>query len=167
MITIKDKINFLLACERGNFENVKNLIERFGLIDTSEIDNGWTALMRSASFGKNANIVKFLINSGYKVDEQDTEDGSTALINSAMEYDNEAVIETLLSLGANIDYQDDEGETALMSAITANSLSSVKCLLKHGANTKIMNNHNQNAIDIAVMMDYDNINLFLKESGYL
>ncbi len=162
----KDKINFLRACEQGDFGNVKNLIECFGFIDTSDIDNGWTALMRSASFGKSADVVKYLVKNGYKVDEQDPEDGSTALINSAMEYDNEEVIETLLSLGANIDYQDDEGETALMSAITANSLSSVKCLLKHGASTKIMNNHNQNAIDIAVMMDYDNINLFLKESGY-
>lgn len=157
----ESKIEFLKACEIGDFNFVKNFLEQNGIPDTSELDAGWTPLMRAAGWGGNAKLVSLLINFGAELEIEEPESGYTALTCAADEGNIQA-IETLINAGCNIDHQDFDGQTALMSAVILNRLESVQTLARLGANLNVIDNTNRTAKEIAIGMEYDSIINFFK-----
>jgi len=155
-------INFLIACETGDLDRAKEITINHQLPDTSNIDAGWTPLMRASGWGRNPQLVKYLIELGANIDFEETESGYTALA-CAAEEGNTEVIKVLVKLGSDIDHQDFNGKTALMSAIIFNELVSVKCLIALGANLRVKDNDGRSAHDIANGMEYDNIIEYFNE----
>ncbi|MBU2709032.1 ankyrin repeat domain-containing protein [Zooshikella marina] len=155
------KIEFLKACETGNLKKAKKYLGNGLIPDTSDIDAGWTPLMRASGWGNSLELVSYLIENGANLEEEEPEFGYTALTCAADE-GNVGVIDLLISYGSDIDHQDFEGQTALMSAIVFNQIESVKRLVQLGANLALRDHQQRTAKEIAEGMEYDAICEFFK-----
>lgn len=81
--------------------------------------------------------------------EQDPEKRSIAATNLLPNVTNKEQAKSLLDLGGKINATDNQGHTVLMHAVYKNNIEAVKILTEVGADTKIKDNFNKNAMDYA------------------
>ncbi len=150
-------IQFLIACERGDLETAKlHILNHGGIPETSNIDAGYTPLMRACGYYCKPDLIYYLVKHGADIETIDPEFGHTA-ISVASESKNIEAIDALIDLGCNIDHQDFEGQTALMHSIIGNYLESVIRLIEKGASIELTDSNGRNARKIAESMEYDAI----------
>ncbi|XP_041278504.1 protein phosphatase 1 regulatory subunit 12B isoform X6 [Onychostruthus taczanowskii] len=97
---------FLAACSSGDTEEVKRLLGRGALINTTNVD-GLTAL-HQACIDENLDMVKFLVENGANVNQQDNEGWTPLHAVASCGYLN--IAEYLISHGANVAAVNSEGE---------------------------------------------------------
>ncbi|XP_039941632.1 protein phosphatase 1 regulatory subunit 12B isoform X3 [Hirundo rustica] len=97
---------FLAACSSGDTEEVKRLLGRGALINTTNVD-GLTAL-HQACIDENLDMVKFLVENGANVNQQDNEGWTPLHAVASCGYLN--IAEFLISHGANVAAVNSEGE---------------------------------------------------------
>lgn len=100
------------AAERGDLATVKSLVQQGAPINhTSPVKFGWTPLM-AAIYGKQANVVHYLVESGADVNLADKR-GETPLM-LAIAWGDEALplVSYLIDHGANLNAKDKYGTTA-------------------------------------------------------
>ena len=107
-------------------------------------DNEFRVFCRKA---KHLEIVRAL-DSGANAKAVDAH-GTTALMEAAKNNPDAMAVRDLLKAGADVNAVNEDGNTALIFAAAQNSPEVVRLLCEHGADTGILNNNNQNALDHA------------------
>lgn len=130
------------ACEKGELEKVKSIIEKG--IDIDLEYNNWTPLTKASEKG-HLNIVKYLVENGAKINKENGHDW-TALISASKEGLLE-IVEYLIEKGANIEIKTDCKWTALTFASMEGHLEVVKHLIKSGADVYVKDDKNISIID--------------------
>lgn len=102
----------------------------------------------------NINIVKLLLDNGAKSDIADSS-GNTAL-HFAARYGYTEIVKLLLNTNINID-QNSNNRTALHAAVFKNKIEVVKLLLRSGANPRLFDVNNSNALIVAAAKGYNGI----------
>ena len=120
-----------------------------------------TLLMRAIE-NHDTDTVRLLLDHGANPNATAQSNAGTPLIWAASctpeegeEPNDKRMITMLLDHGASIDYRDKKGETALMWAVLAESDQNVRALLARGANPKLVNSHNQTALELAEEISAD------------
>jgi len=133
----------------AGYEELSNVLEKlikYGIDVNSEYE-GETALYRSV-FGFSFPNAKLLLKWGANPNSVNKK-GNTPLHLAAM-LGLDDYIKMLIHYGAKVDNKNLSGTTALMmAALSAHNLTAVLILLKAGANPRIKDNDNRDAIDIA------------------
>ncbi len=135
-ITFEDK-NFVVNAGRGDKEIVNAFLEAGMPVNTIRPLDGWSPLM-AASFYKQTDIVKLLLDKQATVDLQDIY-GKTALM-QATAMGAEDIVVILLESGANPNLQDNSGRTALMEAYFKKHAKIAEILKSFGAIPPIKKN---------------------------
>ena len=100
--------SFLEACQEGDIEKVKFLLEKG--VDIEAKDDGNTPLIY-ASFNGNIEVVKFLLEKGVNIEAKDY-DGKTSLIWASWHgYRNIEIMKLLIEKGADVEAKDNNGNT--------------------------------------------------------
>jgi ankyrin repeat protein len=145
--------SLLLASREGREEMVRLLLDRGADIEAVEKE-GWTALIMAAWNGE-AGIVRVLLERGANVNARATDDeGSTALIRGAMAGSPE-VLRLLIEHGADIDARNTSSCTALMCAVSIQSMQrndAIRVLLSAGADLSLENSGRNRAIHHVLRM---------------
>lgn len=76
------------------------------------------------------------------------------------------ILEYLLNKGCNINAQDIEGRTPLHEAVATRCLRSVKILLAHGANARLMDKRNEEAVHVAATSSSEILKEILSSTHY-
>ena len=138
-----------LACDKGDLEEVKNLIEKGADVNAQNnpmnFEDGWgeSTPLHVACSGVNIEIVDFLLKNGAEVNVGD-ESGDTPLHNCFREFvprdedteydnmgsDNLKLVKLLVENGAIVDSKNDEGETPLYDALSMDPV----CYMDTGMN---------------------------------
>ncbi|HEY0256631.1 MAG TPA: ankyrin repeat domain-containing protein, partial [Candidatus Methylacidiphilales bacterium] len=116
------------ACERGDLEKVKELLNSGISIDEGDRAYGTTPLMAANS---HEDVVRYLLSRGAKVDLTD-DLGNTALLYATF-YNQLNSAEALLDAGANPNLANHEGRLPLMNAAAKDTPALVQALLAHHA----------------------------------
>jgi len=118
------------ACEGGNFEVLKYLIEKGGNIEVKSVDE--TSLLHVAGLGGNVKTIEYLLSKGLDVNEEDRE-GMT-ILHILSHRGNVEGVRYVLDQGAELEHRDKrKEETALMIAIEVGQAGVVRELLSRGA----------------------------------
>ncbi|XP_057660313.1 ankyrin repeat domain-containing protein 49-like [Diorhabda carinulata] len=146
----KEKLqkNILDACEKGNLEQVKTLIESNpNLINVTDKD-GYTPLHR-ACYSNNVDIVEFLLQNGANI-AAETEMQWQPL-HSCCQWNHKECAAVLIQHGADVNALSQGGQTPLhIAASHGASFETVQLLLMHPfIDPSIKNNGNETAKDIA------------------
>ncbi|GLC57317.1 hypothetical protein PLESTB_001211100 [Pleodorina starrii] len=137
------------ACEEGDAERVKELLQGFsGDVNTPGPD-GDTALHLACLFG-HARCVEALLDGGADANTVNPEDRSTALHDAAAGGYVE-ICEMVLAKanGAIVSKADGDGDTPLHNAARGNHADVVKLLLSRGANANVQNGYGNKPVDEA------------------
>lgn len=125
------------AINVNNFDIADFLLDR-GVDVDQRLRSGYRMLTRAISerfaWGR---IVEYLLDRGASIEGSEWRDERTPLMTAAELPDKEHILKILLDKGAKINAQDSKGQTALVRAIEAKELSSVRYLLKRGADWTI------------------------------
>ena len=114
---VSTSVDIFEAIKNGELAGVKYFI--LNGVDVNSIDNSDTAILMRALWGKQFEIVKFLVDNG--ADINTTNSQSTVLIEAAYSGCTE-IVKLLIDAGANIDTKDWRGLTALMKASEQNHI---------------------------------------------
>ena len=134
------------AASHGDKALVSQLIEQGAEVDWRHRGQyDYTALHEAAKRGHTP-VVTRLLDAGWSLEARNR-DGGTPLFCAAMWLSLETA-KCLLLRGANIDTQDDHMNTPLLRAFLFGPTSSVKLLLRCGANEKIRNSYGKTAQDM-------------------
>jgi hypothetical protein len=117
------------ACEDGNLEKVKQLLERGADVNVRGKD-GETALMIVSWYGKKK-IAELLIKKGIDLNAKDNF-GRTALMYASW-YGHKEIVKLLLEAGADVNAQDKDDITALMYAFKNGDEEIIKLLKSYEA----------------------------------
>ena len=123
---------FLNACEEGDLERVKQLLERGADVNVRDKD-GETALMIVSWYGKKE-IAELLIKNGIDINAKDNL-GRTALMYASW-YGHNEVVKLLLENGADVNAQDEDDITALMYAFKNGDKEIIELLKSYETKTK-------------------------------
>nr|XP_033819319.1 ankyrin repeat and SAM domain-containing protein 3 isoform X2 [Geotrypetes seraphini] len=124
-------LDLYTASSIGQYEVVKECVQR-GYFDLNRQNSGgWTALMYASYIGHDT-IVHLLLEAGVDVNVR-TPEGKTSLM-LASSCGNESVAYFLLQQGAKLEMKDSQGWTALFHCTSAGHQQMVKFLLDNGAN---------------------------------
>ncbi len=107
-----DRARLLAAADSGNFDQVKELLDKGVPTDTRD-EHQWTPLMLAALQGHDK-IVSLLLDEGADIDTQGI-NGTTPLM-AAASSGWLSVIKRLITAGADMDLEDNAGETAFYMA---------------------------------------------------
>jgi len=149
---IKAQNDLQVACMLGNLKLVKKFIKKADV--NGMASDGWTPLVR-ASKNNYLEIVKYLVEHGADLNIKNSS-GYTALHKASYSGHIE-VVKYLLSKGAKIDIKDASKKTPLLISIDfyqidkLQTLDTIELLLKKGANPKLKDNSNINALDIITL----------------
>lgn len=152
-----------IACELGNYQTIKLLIDNEPtLINIPDGDNIFP--IEWAVENGDINIFDFLIKNG--ADPYINKDGFN-LLHLAAYHGRNKIIDRLLSLKINLNEMDDNGRgrTPLMWVAEAGNLSTLKHLIKLGANAELKDENGMTALDIAVSEGWKVIVKELLNSG--
>ncbi|EAX89157.1 ankyrin repeat protein, putative, partial [Trichomonas vaginalis G3] len=134
--TTENRKNVLhVACEKGNLQLVKLLIE-CGCNKETIDEYGNTPLIY-ASWNNQLEVVKYLISAGANKEAKNN-DGKTPLIYASL-YDYLNIVKYLVSDGANKDVKNNDGKTPIIYASLYGYLDVVKYLISDGANKETKN----------------------------
>eukprot|EP01028_Stygiella_incarcerata_P004404 TRINITY_DN19610_c0_g1_i1.p1 TRINITY_DN19610_c0_g1~~TRINITY_DN19610_c0_g1_i1.p1 ORF type:complete len:362 (+),score=84.45 TRINITY_DN19610_c0_g1_i1:73-1086(+) len=140
---ISEGRDFCEACEVGNFDLVKELLEVSEdselLVNFSEEEDGHTPLY-SATIGGHADIVVLLIKYGAKMDILVTNDAMRdgSILHCAVEGGHENIVKILVDRGANVNQSDYRSVTPLHVACRIGIASVVRKLIDAGANPNVL-----------------------------
>ncbi|XP_028644212.1 ankyrin repeat and SAM domain-containing protein 3 isoform X4 [Grammomys surdaster] len=122
------------AASIGQYEVVKECVQRRELDLNKKNGGGWTPLMYASYIGHDT-IVHLLLEAGVSVNVP-TPEGQTPLM-LASSCGNESIAYFLLQQGAEIEMKDIQGWTALFHCTSAGHQQMVKFLLENGANANV------------------------------
>ena len=157
----KEELELMEACEKGELEKVKSIIEKGLDIDLEY--NNWTPLTKASEKG-HLNIVKYLVENGAKINKENGHDW-TALISASKEGLLE-IVEYLIEKGANIEIKTDCKWTALTFASMEGHLEVVKHLIKSGADVYLKDDKNMSIIDCILNGASDVENALLSDKHF-
>jgi len=129
--SINDVTPLYIACQEGNFEIAKLLIENNADINFCCDDK--TSPLYGASMNGHIGIVKLLLEKGADPNLS-RYDRKTPLFVASSQEENIEVIELLIQYGANVNSCDDELNTPLYIAVQEEIYENVESLLKNNAN---------------------------------
>ncbi|MEM7354917.1 MAG: ankyrin repeat domain-containing protein [Acidobacteriota bacterium] len=134
-----------LATTNGHMEMVELLVDRGA--DLQALDHQGYSVLHRAILQKRREVASFLIERGADVDRAQP-DGTTPLMVAAGL--STRLTRTLLEAGAEVDAaRDHRLATALMVAVADGDLSTVRALLKFGADPVITNRYSESALELA------------------
>jgi ankyrin repeat protein len=151
----------LVACEKGNLEGVKRLLEKNVEVNAKD-DYGWTALAEAAYGGYNE-IAEILINNGADVNAKDR-NGWTALMWAAGRGCTE-IVEMLIDNGADVNAKADDGLTALMCTAGTGQTEAAEILIERGADVNAKADDGLTALMRAEERGHPEIVNLLREAG--
>eukprot|EP01124_Arcella_intermedia_P004579 TRINITY_DN12594_c0_g1_i1.p1 TRINITY_DN12594_c0_g1~~TRINITY_DN12594_c0_g1_i1.p1 ORF type:complete len:377 (+),score=106.07 TRINITY_DN12594_c0_g1_i1:31-1161(+) len=120
-----------IAAKKGNLELLKQLFESGGELNTTEDNEVKNTVLLEAVFGKNLEVVKFLIDHSASIDCKNSK-GFTPLHMAVISHATD-IVEFLLSSEAHIDAPDNTKLTPLHWAVFYGFKDVVKVLLEGGA----------------------------------
>eukprot|EP01099_Mayorella_cantabrigiensis_P002607 TRINITY_DN2140_c0_g3_i1.p1 TRINITY_DN2140_c0_g3~~TRINITY_DN2140_c0_g3_i1.p1 ORF type:complete len:210 (-),score=44.43 TRINITY_DN2140_c0_g3_i1:112-741(-) len=138
--------SFLEACNQGEQNIVKVLIERNVDINSNKNEHGKTGLML-ASWKGNQEIVEVLVNQKADVNLTDN-NGDTALIN-ACHFRHKGIVELLIDHKADVNHQNGYGKTGLMVASSWCEPELCSVLMGAKANPFLQNYEGIDALEMA------------------
>ncbi|MCG8572112.1 MAG: ankyrin repeat domain-containing protein [Spirochaetes bacterium] len=127
----KSKKIFVMACENGDTEVLKKLIDK-GLKIKEYDDHGRNGLMVALYNNRRDDFVEYLCSLGINVNEKD-DSGDTPLLMISRFAHAEDYMEILLKYGADPNIKDKKGKTALDYSAMKQSGDEIYVLQKHGA----------------------------------
>lgn len=136
----------VLEAQRGNLEALVHAAANGESVDSAN-KYGVTPLMAAALWGQ-AEIARFLLDSGADLGAKESSFGCNALIFACLSGKRE-VVKLILERGADPNVPDVSGRTPLMAAASVGSASVVETLLSHGADCGARNNLGVTASDLA------------------
>ncbi|MCC5869655.1 MAG: ankyrin repeat domain-containing protein [Gammaproteobacteria bacterium] len=92
-------------------QNIRLLIEDYGLRPTRRLENGATPLTIAASVNHSAEVLRLLVDAGARVNDTDG-DGWTPLMHYAARTNNTGAIDYLIAAGADVTLRNPDGDTA-------------------------------------------------------
>ncbi|KAI8114259.1 hypothetical protein M9434_002385 [Picochlorum sp. BPE23] len=145
----RKKLNslFLVACERGLFDDVKELIHRGADLNAKD-SSGRSALHLAAARGR-MEVVQYLWSKALDLENED-KDGKTPL-HLASANGHADIVEFLIKKGALIDSIDGSSSTALHMAACRGQDEVVRVLLHYDANVGSVNDVGLTPLGIAMM----------------
>ncbi|MCX6355104.1 MAG: ankyrin repeat domain-containing protein [Candidatus Aureabacteria bacterium] len=134
------------AASNGDIERTKGLLKK-GANANASYDNGYSALMKSAAFGK-VETMKLLIQHGADVQSKEKNNGRTAIFYAAYAGHLDAV-KLLVESGADLNIKGNDGVTALVIAAQEGHLTVVGYLLQNKADVNAKNHDGSTALSFA------------------
>jgi ankyrin repeat protein len=148
------------ACEDGDLEKAKRLIEKGADINAKDND-GWTPLHYACGHNGNKAITSLLLENGANVDVKDYFNGWTPLHYAR----NEAIASLLLEKGANINAKSHDGLTPLQLASTKGHEAIALLFLEKGADVNSQDNNGETPLHNASANGHEAIVSLLLEKG--
>ena len=158
-----DQMDLWMACEKGNLERVRQLIQDGQDVNTTRGDiYGTTPLICAADSG-HVQVVGELIRAGARVDAKHYI-RKTALHRASWS-GHSSVVTTLIEAGANLNEQDEYGMTPLMEAAGSGHVQVVGELIRAGARVNAKDNGKQTALHLASCCGHSSVVTTLIEGG--
>ncbi|MBQ9896458.1 MAG: ankyrin repeat domain-containing protein [Synergistaceae bacterium] len=153
-VTAMKDDDFLELCKTGLSEQIKKEIKLGANVNAKadvnvkpEADRWATALMLSAKYNSDPEVITVLLRAGTDIKAQDYR----ALMSAAGYNKNSEVIKVLINAGADVNAKNLHGETALMSAAGYNKNPEViKVLINAGADVNAKDAAGKTALDYAL-----------------
>ena len=150
------------ACEKGDLERVRQLIQYGQDVNRVDIFNETTPLIVAANSGHNQ-VVQELIRAGADVN------GINYIKRTALHRascsGHSSVVKTLAEAGANLNVQDEDGRTPLMKAAADGHANVVVELIRAGADVNEKDKYKQTALHKASWRGHSSIVKTLAEAG--
>ena len=131
---IEKKTDLYRACEKGNFEVVKYLLDDSKnmkiFINTGKQGAKFAPVHLAAGEGHTV-IIEALHNAGFSLDHQSVYE--TTPLHLAVDGEHEYVVLKLIELGAQLDLKDKVGDTCLYYAVGCGAQNIVEALVQNGA----------------------------------
>lgn len=152
---IKGKKSFSIfeAVACGLSERAKEIIKNSPGEVNAFASDGFTPV-GLASFFKQEDLVKSLIESGADINQPSRNSFKVAPLNSAAAAKNVAIAKLLLEYGADVNVKQQEGLTPLHSAAHNGDVAMTKLLLQYGADRTIKTDKGKIAYDYAAELDH-------------
>ncbi|EAY09555.1 ankyrin repeat protein, putative [Trichomonas vaginalis G3] len=150
-----------IACEKGNLELVKSLIE-CKCDKEAEDGFGYTPLITASSNNK-LEVVKYLISVG--ADKEAVENRNSTPLICALRNGHIEIVKYLVSIGINKEAKDSERSTPLIWASKEGLLEIVKYLISIGANKEAKNKYRYTPLIYASEKDHLEIVKYLISVG--
>jgi ankyrin repeat protein len=116
------------ACEDGNLDEVKSLVEQGASVNAQSGDLGFTPIMGAAD-GGHADVLAYLISKNANLNFPDHE-GSTALLHACWTDRTDCAL-ALIAAGARVNYSSNAGRSPLMYAAMHGDDAIVSALIAH------------------------------------
>ena len=156
-------MNLWTACEEGNLERVRQLIQDGQDVNTTRGDRFETTPLICAAVSGHVQVVGELIRAGARVNAKDNRK-QTAL-HRASWWGHSSVVATLIEAGANLNEQDENGMTPLMKAAVSGHVQVIRELIRAGADVNAKNNFEETALHRASWWDHSSVVTTLSEAG--
>ena len=138
----KNDVPILFAVKNGNLKCLKILIENGAKLNGPHQENIWY----SACQGENAEIIKFLIESGYDINQRLKDYKNMTGLISSVYNDKLDSVKILIELGADLRAFDDYGRDAFHTAFYIQSIEIVEYFLNIGTDLKTCDKKGNNLI---------------------
>ena len=161
---LEDKIlykDLFKSCERGDFDNVKFLIEAYSPDIDKKDRKGSTALLISSS-GGHLEIVKYLISKKANINIQDKL-GNTSL-NLSLQRGHLLIAKFLLEKKINVELQNKNNINPLLIASANGYLEIVKFILAYNPNINHTDDLGNNALHYSILGGHEDIAVLLIEN---
>ena len=135
------------ACQNGDLQLAKSLVERGAKVDHVQAETQWTPLIWASSAG-NASLVTYLISNGARVNKPDGKRGITPLCWACF-HGRIEVVQVLLERGADANIAANDGDTPAYIAAMREEDSILRLLYRYGANLTAENNDEYTPASIA------------------
>ena len=153
--------DIIKACEKGNIEEVENLISRCA--DVNATNEYMTTPIHSASYGGYDAVVALLLDQG--ADASAVDDTKWTPLHFAASNGYDSVIDILLKNGSDINAVNSIMDTPLHTASVCGYDIFVDILLKNGANVNTINDNDETPLYGASFQGNDSIVAMLLENG--
>ena len=139
------------ACERGDVETVKKIINTYGKHVNNICDDMGMNLLHTASMYGGGHdyyeILNLLLKNGINVNKKNIS-GETPLLR-ACSFGDDSHVELFIKHGANINEKDYCNESPLHVTMMTKNYKCMKILLEHGADVNIVNAYNETPLHYA------------------